>query len=87
MDSDPLGLCGKSCGLKKGPEYNVSGSIPQNTPFSWHAEFLNDAEHDPQCCEVRQLLNWNKPPVAGQSAPHSGFAPPRDQPGEWYEVG
>jgi uncharacterized protein RhaS with RHS repeats len=84
LDSDPTGLC-VSCGIKRGPEYNVQGAIPRNTTFSWSAEFLNDATHAPTCCEVRQLINWNRPSSPGQPAPHRGFTPPRDQPGGWYE--
>jgi hypothetical protein len=63
----------------------VSGSIPQHTTFRWSAEFLNDATHDPTCCEVRQLIYWNRKLSPSQSAPHSGFTPPYDQPGQWYE--
>jgi RHS repeat-associated protein len=74
---DPYGLdkCKKSCGLKKPPEYNVSGTIRGGTSFSWSAEFLNDDTHDPKCCEVRQLLWWNN--VAGPQI--QGFGPPPRQ--------
>jgi len=87
MNADPRGLapCGKSCGIKKAPEYDVQGTVPKGTTFNWSAEFLNDANHDPTCCEVRQLINWNRPWGPNQSAPHGGFTPPHDQPGNWYE--
>jgi RHS repeat-associated protein len=85
--ADPYGLCppNKSCGVKKGPAYDVAGAIPKNTTFHMHAEFLNDATHDPNCCEVRQLISWNQAISPNQSAPHAGFQPPRDKPGNWYE--
>jgi RHS repeat-associated protein len=85
--TDPHGLtkCKKGCGIKKGPAYSVTGTVPLNTLFTMHAEFLNDDTHDPRCCEVRQLVMWNKPLSPTQSAPHAGFAPPRDKPGVWYE--
>ena len=83
---DPLALSScKSCGLKKPPQYNVSGVVPRGTTVSWDAEFLNDDKHDPKCCEVRQLINWNRAISGSQSAPHGGFKPPRDKPGQWYE--
>jgi RHS repeat-associated protein len=79
--TDPEGLqsC-KTCGIKKAPEYDVSGAVPPGTTFHWQAEFLNDSTHDPNCCEVRQDISWN---IGG--APHAGFAPPRNQPNQWYE--
>ncbi|HEU4890865.1 MAG TPA: RHS repeat-associated core domain-containing protein [Vicinamibacterales bacterium] len=79
---DPTGLCAaKSCGIKTAPEYNVSGTIAGGTPFTWKASFLNDATHDPACCEVRQLISWDK---NTPTPPHSGF-PNSTQPGTWYE--
>jgi RHS repeat-associated protein len=77
---DALGLkdC-KSCGLAVAPEYSVSGTVPEGTAFSWHAVFLNDATHDPACCEVRQYIAWNH-----GGAPHSAF-PPDSLPNHWYE--
>src|SRR5205814_10178160 len=56
---DPSGLC--RCGIKKGPEYYISshwagsisvggGSVPGGSTFHWHAEFLDDATHKPECC-------------------------------------
>jgi RHS repeat-associated protein len=92
--SDPSGLC--RCGLKTGPEYYVSTvwgggsvgiggtSVPKGTKFHWHAEFLNDATHDPKCCEVRQLISWNRGPFGQNTVPHAGF-PPWAQPGTWLE--
>jgi hypothetical protein len=77
--TDPLGLCDKTCGIKKGPEYNVSGTVPAGTTLRFHAEFLNDATHDPKCCEVRQLVSWQKGPGP------SWFKPPHNQPNTWYE--
>ncbi len=81
---DPYGLdgCRKSCGIKKGPEYNVSGSVSGGTAFFWSATFLDDATHDPKCCEARQLISWNN--IPGGGVPHQGF-PPTDQPYQWYE--
>jgi RHS repeat-associated protein len=77
---DPLGLLCKSCGLKMPPEYNVSGTIPGGTQFRWGAEFMNDADHDPECCEVRQEISWT-----GRDTPlHEGF-PKTYKPGTWYE--
>ena len=79
IDAYGLQQC-KSCGIIIAPEYDVKGSAPGGTTFHWSAEFKNDATHDPKCCEVRQLINWNQ-----GGAPHQGFQPPRDQPGNWYE--
>ena len=87
--TDPSGLqkCKnkKSCGIKKAPEYGASGSVPPGTWIAWGAEFLNDSTHDPTCCEVRQDISWNKAPAPNQPAPHKGFQPPDNQPGQWYE--
>lgn len=92
--TDPSGLC--RCGLKRGPEYFLTGawgggsvniggsSIPSGTKFHWHAEFLNDATHKPECCEVRQLISWNRGPFGPNTVPHAGF-PPWAQPGTWLE--
>ena len=85
---DVKGLC--SCGIKKGPEYGVQGTVPAGTVLDFTAEFLNDDKgHIPDCCEVRQLINWNKDPFNGRGrqgpAPHPGFDPEHNQPGEWYE--
>ena len=71
----------KKCGIKKAPEYGVSGAVPGGTTFAWGAEFLNDATHDPKCCEVRQLISWNN---ALNGVPHEGF-PGGLQAGGWYE--
>jgi RHS repeat-associated protein len=80
--ADPYGACPprKICGLKKAPEYGVSGTVPGGTAFGWGAEFLNDDTHDPKCCEVRQMVSWDRGP-----APHRGFQPPEDQPNHYYE--
>ena len=75
----------KSCGIANAPAYDVSGAVPAGTAFHWGATFLNDATHDPTCCEVRQLISWNQAPFPGHSAPHPGFQSPRNQPGNWYE--
>jgi RHS repeat-associated protein len=77
--TDPLGLCDKICGIKKGPEYNVSGTVPAGTTLTFHADFLNDATHDPKCCEVRQLVSWQKGPGP------NWFKPPHNRPNTWYE--
>jgi len=60
--ADPTGQekCKKSCGVKKGPEYGPSGTIPGGTSFAFGAEFLNDSDHSPSCCEVRQFILWNQ---------------------------
>jgi RHS repeat-associated protein len=82
--ADPTGQqkCKKACGIKKGPEYNVSGTVPGGTGFTFHAEFLNDDEHSPSCCEVRQLISWTQ----GGPPNHHGFYPPGNfQSGGWYE--
>lgn len=92
--ADPAGQqkCNKSCGIKKGPEYNVSGTISgsaaSRTGFTFHAEFLNDDDHSPSCCEVRQLISWTQ----GGPPRHAGFDPsnaPKGaggfQSGQWYE--
>jgi RHS repeat-associated protein len=79
---DPYGSCPpkKSCGIKKAPEYNVSGTVPGGTGFSWGAEFLRDPTHDPRCCEVRQWIDWDR------GRPPAGFDPPSDYgPNYWYE--
>ncbi len=95
VDNDPVGWADptgqqkcKSCGIKKGPEYNVSGTVPGGTGFTFHAEFLNDDEHSPACCEVRQLISWTQ----GDRPNHHGFDPsnaPKGtggfQSGGWYE--
>ena len=59
-------------------------STPSGTKFHWHAEFLNDATHKPECCEVRQLISWNRGPFGPNTVPHPGF-PPWAQPGTWLE--
>ena len=74
----------KSCGIKRAPEYNVSGTITHGTTFSWRATFLNDETHDPKACEVRQHISWNMAPFGGTSVPHTGF-PAGSRPGVWYE--
>jgi RHS repeat-associated protein len=80
--TDPYGYdkCGKSCGVKRAPEYGPITHIPGGFHFAWGAEFMKDGTHDPTCCEVRQLISWNPGP-----RPHAGFQPPRDQPNQWYE--
>ena len=40
---------------------------------------MNDATHDPKCCEIRQFISWNTP-----DPPHQGF-PPTSKPNTWYE--
>jgi RHS repeat-associated protein len=47
------------CGIQNAPQYDKSGGIRAGTAFHWSADFLNDATHDPTCCEVRQYLKWN----------------------------
>ena len=74
----------KRCGVKK-LGYDVTGTVSRNTVIHMHAEFMNDETHDPTCCEVRQLISWNQAVTPQQSAPHEGFKPPFDQPGNWYE--
>lgn len=86
--SDPLGLTackGKSCGVKNGPAYNVVGPITGGSTFTFHASFLNDDTHDPECCEVRQYTWWSRRPFGPKSAPHRGFIPPEDAPQQWVE--
>ena len=80
---DPFGFrkCKKKCGIKKGPEYDVTGTVPGGTALHWHAEFLSDDEHSPACCEVRQLISWTQ----GAKPQHKGFSSPRFQAGGWYE--
>jgi hypothetical protein len=63
---------------------DVKGSARGGTAFNWRATFLNDAAHDPKCCEVRQYISWN---ANGQFAtpPHNGFQEPDDQPNHQVE--
>jgi hypothetical protein len=82
--SEPLGLC-KSCGLKKAPEYDHSGQVSKGTKFSWEVEFLNDDQHDPKCCEVRQHIYWNRCWSKDRCRFAPFFDPPHDKPGNWYE--
>ena len=80
---DPDGLSSRNrrcCGLVTPPEYNVAGTVPGGTAFRWHAKFKNDSTHDPNCCEVRQHVMWDR-----GRAPLRSFTPPNDQPGHWYE--
>jgi len=78
----------KSCGIKVAPVYeSAQGRIkPGSTQnggfiFHWHAEFLNDEMHDPNCCEVRQFYSWkNGPPDLPQFMPRKNF-----KPNTWYE--
>jgi RHS repeat-associated protein len=79
--TDPTGLKCKTCGLKQGPEYSVTGTVAAGTQFTWHAEFLNDKTHDPACCEVRQLTSW----TGGGKPNHAGFAGSGFKSGHWYE--
>jgi uncharacterized protein RhaS with RHS repeats len=58
LSTDPSGLCSRTCGLKEGPAYSVTGQVKGGTPFSRHAIFMNDENHDPACCEVRQYVSW-----------------------------
>jgi RHS repeat-associated protein len=74
----------KSCGVKK-LGYDVTGTVPRNTRMNMHAEFMNDDTHDPKCCEVKQMISWNQAIAPGMPAPHEGFQPPENQPGNWYE--
>ena len=67
------------CGLKTPPEYDKGPVIPGGTEFSWRATFLNDSTHKPTCCEVRQMVQWDRGPAPPQ------FRPPEDQPNTWYE--
>jgi hypothetical protein len=84
--TDAFGLCDKGiCGLKKAPEYDHSGQVELGKWFKWDAEFLNDANHDPMCCEVRQLIFWNRCWSSARCAFTPYYEPPRDQPGNWYE--
>ncbi len=91
--ADPSGLC--RCGIKKGPEYyasshwagssNIGGSsVPGGTMFHWHAEFLNDATHEAKCCEVRQLVSWNRGPLGPNTVPHAAV-PAWVRPNTWIE--
>jgi len=91
--TDASGLC--RCGIKKGPEYYISshwagsvcvggGSVSGGTKFYWHAEFLNDATHDPKCCEVRQLVSWNRGPLGPNTVPFPAV-PSWVQPNTWIE--
>ena len=67
------------CGLKTAPQYDKLPSVRGGTVFSWHASFLNDANHKPDCCEVRQMISWNHGPAP------SWFYPPDNQANTWYE--
>jgi hypothetical protein len=67
--AQPANCNKKSCGLKKGPEYNVTGAIAGGSSFHWSATFLNDNTHDPKCCEVRQLISWNHVPIPTATRP------------------
>jgi len=67
------------CGLKTAPQYDKFPSVRGGTVFSWHASFLNDATHKPDCCEVRQMISWNHGPAP------SWFYPPDNQANTWYE--
>jgi RHS repeat-associated protein len=73
---DPFGLC-KSCGLVQA-SYNVSGMVKPFDTFGWSAQFMNDEKHDPNCCEVRQQIWFDKGPMT------TGFKPPEDKPNQWY---
>lgn len=83
----------KKCGLKQAPYYGIDfgtgiiwgqSTLSGGQRFFWRAEFLNDATHDPKCCEVRQLISWNKPPFGPNTVPHGGF-PSWVQPNTWIE--
>jgi RHS repeat-associated protein len=87
--SDPFGLFAcppnKSCGIAKdkAPQYDKRGSAPGGTVLNWSATFLNDATHDPKCCEVRQYISWNSNQF--DTPPHNGFQEPDDQPNHQVE--
>lgn len=85
-DVDPLGLC-KKCGLAKAPEYDHQGTVPRNTRFSWSAEFRNDGDYDPKCCEVHQEVQWDRSPHGkDRRGPHDGFDRFNEyEPHTWYE--
>ena len=50
----------------------------------WHAEFRNDAGYDPKCCEVRQLVSWNRGPLGPNTVPHAAV-PAWVRPNTWIE--
>jgi RHS repeat-associated protein len=79
-NDDPAGLSSRNCacGLTRAPEYVPGGTVRPGTTIRWHAEFLNDATHKPECCEVRQNIAWNR---GGRP---SGF-PPELQDYAWHE--
>ncbi len=68
--------CGRKCGIKQEPAYKIYDA-QYGLPFTWHAEFLEDAYHDPKCCEVRQEVSWT-----GEKPRHF---PSTAQPNTWYE--
>jgi len=84
--ADPTGeqKCKKSCGVKKGPEYGPSGTIRGGTSFAFGAEFLNDSDHSPSCCEVRQFILRNQALKDSLGVPHQGFSS-NSEPYNWYE--
>ena len=79
VDAFGLQKC-KKCGVKKGPQYDRPGPIHGPATVLIHAEFLNDSEHSPTCCEVRQYVSWT------QSTPPSKYFLPRSDlpPGPFY---
>ncbi len=79
---DLYGLCKKKCGLEIAPRYDIQGSAPGGTTFSWYAKFMDDNNHDPKCCEVRQQISWD---FVWRTRPHPGFQRPENKPNTWYE--
>lgn len=77
--TDPSGLekCKKKCGIKKPPKYDEQGTIHGPVELLIHAEFLNDAEHSPACCEVRVQISWT------QASPPTKYFQ-GDSPNNWY---
>jgi RHS repeat-associated protein len=78
----------KSCGIKSFSGYTtragqpIRGAAQAGTSFYWHAEFLNDATHDPACCEIRQYFSFQNGPPQN----HPYFQPPdKFKAGTWYE--
>jgi RHS repeat-associated protein len=78
----------KSCGIKSFSGYTtragqpIRGTAQAGASFYWHAEFLNDATHDPACCEIRQYFSFqNGPPQNASAFPH----PEQLKAGTWYE--
>lgn len=84
--TDPGGECPKTCGLKSFPGYDKGGQVLRpNVEFSWSTTFLDDKDHDPTCCQVRQYVRWNREPSLYLKTPSKAFKAPENKPGHWYE--